>query len=113
MNGNSLGIMVDLDRCVGCYACEVACRQENQATSTVSWIRLHTVGPALVDGKLRMDYIPLISKGCDFCKKRESGPSCIYHCPTKALRLCSTASMLDAMSGKKRYQICNIKSNNP
>jgi len=27
---NKVGILVDMDRCVGCYACEVACRQENR-----------------------------------------------------------------------------------
>ena len=44
-------ILCDLDLCVGCYACEVACKQENSVPEGVRWIRLATIGPEKVDGK--------------------------------------------------------------
>lgn len=103
------GILADLDRCVGCYACEVACKQENSSSPGTPWIRVKTIGPEIVLGKLRLDYIPLISNGCNFCLNRGLQPSCVAHCPTKALRFCSSASMLDVLRSKTRYQVCLIK----
>ena len=99
------GILVDLERCVGCYACEVACKQENKGAPR---IRLHTIGPKLVNGKLMMDYVPLISDRCNFCRSRGSQPSCVDHCPTKALAVLNTTAMLDAMRNDRRYQLCNL-----
>jgi Fe-S-cluster-containing dehydrogenase component len=103
------GILANLDRCVGCFACEVACKQENNASPGTPWIRIHTVGPKMVFGKLRMDYVPLISKGCNFCRNRKLHPSCVDHCPTKALAFLSENSILDAINSGKRYQVCMIK----
>ena len=104
------GILVDLERCVGCYACEVACKQENSAARGTPWIRVHTLGPEVVNGKLRMDYVPLILDRCTFCRSRDLQPSCVAHCPTQALSVFSTASMLDALSDGRRYQVCTIKN---
>ena len=105
--GRQYGILVDLDRCVGCYACEVACDQENGFKPGAPWIRVHTVGPQRVNGKLRMDYIPLISEDCKFpnCGLK---PSCVVHCPTKAMKVCSPVSMLDALGSEGRYHVCTI-----
>jgi len=102
------GILVDLDRCVGCYACEVACKQENSDAPGTPWIRVNTIGPKVVRGRLMMDYVPLVSDGCNFCPSRGLQPSCVAHCPTQALTVLSTASMLDVLTGGKRYQLCTI-----
>jgi Fe-S-cluster-containing dehydrogenase component len=102
------GILVDLDRCVGCYACEVACKQENDFTVGTPWIQVCVVGPKVVHGKLKMYYVPRILDGCNFCRSRGLQPSCVDHCPTKALMIFSSALMLDAFSTNTRYQICNI-----
>jgi Fe-S-cluster-containing dehydrogenase component len=101
------GILVNLERCVGCYACEVACQQENSTGTGTPWIRVFTVGPKMVNGKLRMDYIPLISEGCIF-PAHGLQPPCVTNCPTQALKVCSPASMLDALEGNVRYQVCTI-----
>jgi len=106
MNSNP-GILVDLDRCVGCYACEVACKQEHPNTHGVPWIRVHTIGPEIVNGKLIMDYIPRISDGCDFCQSRALQPTCVAHCPTKALSVSSGSSIRDVLNSSTRYQLCN------
>jgi Fe-S-cluster-containing dehydrogenase component len=103
------GIIVDLEKCVGCYACEVACKQENSDAQGVPWIRVHTVGPKVINGNLKLDYIPRILDGCTFCRQRGGGPSCVAHCPTKALLVCSAASMLEALGSNRRYQVCTIK----
>ncbi len=102
-------ILVEIDRCIGCYACEVACKQENNPSPGTPWIKVNTIGPKMVNGKLRMDHVPLISDDCTFCRERGLRPSCVAHCPTEALRVCSVAPMLDALSSGKRYQVCTIK----
>ena len=104
------GIMVDLERCVGCYACEVACKQENSAARGTPWIRVHTLGPEVITGKFRMEYVPLITDRCTFCRSRDMQPSCVAHCPTQALSVVSAAAILDTLSKDQRYQVCVIKT---
>ena len=67
------------DRCIGCYACEVACKSENQIPAgRPSWIRLMTIGPREVGGKLKLDF--QIAR-CMHCGKAP----CIDACPEGAL----------------------------
>jgi Fe-S-cluster-containing dehydrogenase component len=101
-------IILDLDRCIGCYACEVACKQENLNRPGTPFIRLHTIGPKRVQGKLAMEYVTRISERCSFCKGRDQGPSCAYHCPTKALRVLDAAATLETLKKGWRYQVCHM-----
>ena len=109
-------LLVDLDRCIGCWACEVACQQENAAASDEPWIQIKTIGPEFVEGKQRMEYVPMISSRCNFCQKR-GWPACVDNCPTNALEMHSQSSLLNALSSARRYQVCkmgeidNVKSN--
>ena len=108
---NVRAILVDLDRCVECYACEVACKQENDLKEGERWIRLVTIGPEEVSGKLCADYYPLIDGGCNFCQPRVAqglDPFCVTVCPTNALKFGDAAQILAALKSKKRYQICGI-----
>ena len=34
------GLVIDVARCTGCYACVVACKSENSTRPGVSWIRI-------------------------------------------------------------------------
>ena len=34
------GLVVDVSRCIGCYACVVACKSENYTRPGVSWLRI-------------------------------------------------------------------------
>ncbi|MBA7685707.1 hypothetical protein ES703_94133 [subsurface metagenome] len=108
---NLRAILVDLDRCVQCYACEIACKQENGLGEGEQWIRLVTIGPEEVGGKLCADYYPVIDDGCHFCQHRlsqGSQPFCVTVCPTKALKFRDVTEILDALRSKRRYQICRI-----
>jgi Fe-S-cluster-containing dehydrogenase component len=109
---NLHAVLVDLDRCVGCQTCEVACKQENGLKEGETWIEVITIGPEEVGGKLCADYYPVINGGCQFCSQRTSqglDPFCVAACPTKALKFCSLAGILVALRSKKRYQICGVK----
>jgi len=108
---NVNAILVDLEKCVECHACEIACKQENGLTGGDQWIRLVTIGPETVGGRLFADYYPVINGGCHFCQDRISQgfePFCVTVCPTKALRFCGAAEVLMALRSKKRYQVCRI-----
>ena len=41
------GIVIDQERCIGCEACSVACRIENNSTDF--WIKIETQGTSVKD----------------------------------------------------------------
>jgi len=111
------GILVDLDLCVGCYACEVACKQENNVPTGTRWIRVATIGPKKVNGKLAMDFLPIMTEECTFCQHRLKEnllPRCVDNCPTQALEFCKDAAeLLARLQSKKRLQVCKLKGEVP
>ena len=38
-------LVVDLDKCIGCHACEVACKNENGIALGEYWNRVLQIGP--------------------------------------------------------------------
>ena len=111
------GIIVDLDLCVGCYACEVACKQENNVPIGTRWIKVVSVGPEKLDGKPRMDFIPVMTEECTLCEHRllqNLEPRCVENCPTEAFRFCNNATeILAAPQSGKRYQVCKLRGEVP
>lgn len=95
-------IVEDLNRCVGCYACEVACRKRNKFPEGESSIRVRQIGPDLVNGKLSMDYVVSIGQGCTLCL------FCVSICPTKALVYCHAEQKLLEHLKKGRVQVVNL-----
>jgi tetrathionate reductase subunit B len=73
-------MLIDLDNCVRCYACEVACRQEHDLTAATGcrWCQVVTVEPRRVDGQLHMDFVPVICFHCEH-------PMCAEVCPSGAI----------------------------
>lgn len=80
------GMVIDLDRCNGCQACEIACRSENniavggprlsRENRTISWIKVRTE----IRGDwpdLRARFVPTLCMHCD-------SPPCVRVCPTGA-----------------------------
>ena len=64
-----LGFVFDIDLCIGCKTCEVACRNENQTAGTVRWRKV----TRQVDGSF-------LSLSCNHC----SSPECFRVCPENA-----------------------------
>lgn len=71
-------LLVDHDACIGCRACELACKQENRIPVGAQWIRVVQVGPMEVGGKMVMRFVP---SRCRHCGK----PPCIDACPEGAI----------------------------
>ena len=38
-------LVIDLDRCIGCHACEAACKLENSVPMGVYYNKVLTIGP--------------------------------------------------------------------
>ncbi len=111
------GILVDLDFCVGCYACEVACKQENNVPIGKQWIRVVSIGPEELNGKACMDFIPMLLEGCTLCEhklKENQLPRCVENCPTEVMIFCRNATeLLAALRSGKRLQVCKLKGGVP
>ncbi len=72
-----LTMVIDLDQCVGCHSCTVACKQENGVSLRAFWSKVLQIGPNGKYPKLEMYYLPVL---CQHCKD----PQCAQVCPTGA-----------------------------
>ncbi len=76
-------IVIDLERCIGCHTCAIACKVENGIEGD-SWLHVNTIGGKGMDTasgefpNLKMYYLP---KLCMHCAK----PPCIDACPIEAI----------------------------
>jgi Fe-S-cluster-containing dehydrogenase component len=75
-------MIIDQERCIGCEACTVACRKENNGTQ--GHIRVSTLNapqkdtPAGVFPNLKMIFLPAL---CNHCEH----PPCADACPLEAI----------------------------
>ena len=69
-------MVIDLDRCTGCHACEAACSEKNENPAHLAF---RSVG--YVEGGSFPDYKRMnISMACNHC----DDPVCLKGCPTRA-----------------------------
>ena len=70
-------IVVDLDRCIGCHGCEIACKNENEVELGSFWNKVVQVGPFGDYPRLQQYFLPVM------CQQCENAP-CTHVCPTGA-----------------------------
>ena len=75
-------IITDLNKCVGCLACSVACKVVNGVPIGSFWNKVLRIGPnpkyeGAIVPDVEMYFLPL---GCQHCKD----PECVKVCPTGA-----------------------------
>ena len=70
-------LVIDLDRCIGCFACEMACKQENNVPLGVHYNKVLSIGPMGKFPDLTQYFLPTV---CQHCKDAP----CVKVCPTKA-----------------------------
>ncbi len=88
-------MLVDLERCIGCWTCSMACKVGNHLDDDEFRLAVRTNGsgagvdrPAGVYPDLHMNWMPIYKKSCTFCPDRVKDdvlPFCAYNCPTRAL----------------------------
>lgn len=85
-----VGLLFDLEYCVGCQTCCVACRQENDFDAEHCGIRIIEQVYDNPNGRVQVDFLPFVTELCTHCTERiASGfdykPSCVKHCPTNCI----------------------------
>lgn len=76
-------IITDLNRCVGCLACTVACKAINGVPVGNFWIKTLRIGPHPIEGgsghfpEVEMYFLPMQCQHCE-------NPECVKVCPTGA-----------------------------
>lgn len=70
-------MVIDLDRCIGCHTCEVACKQENGVALNVNWNKVLSVGPFGKFPDVQQYFLPTVCQQCE-------DPACVKVCPTGA-----------------------------
>ena len=99
---NEKTILVDLQRCIGCWTCSLACKVGNNLPDEVFWLTVRTQGsgegidrPAGTWPNLHMSWIPIWSQSCVKCPSRIAKgdkPYCVNSCPCDALTIGEAAA---------------------
>ena len=76
-----LALAVDLDKCMRCYSCFVACKQENNVDDGIQFTRVYTVGPTIYKQYYWKPTIHFLSLQCNHC----DSPACAVVCPVHAI----------------------------
>ena len=82
-NAKRLGMVVDQNKCIGCWTCSVACKQENDVPVGLYLLRILTVGGKGIDvpaGTFPDVTIAYQSTNCFHC----DNPPCVKACPVSA-----------------------------
>ncbi|MBR3259116.1 MAG: 4Fe-4S dicluster domain-containing protein, partial [Eggerthellaceae bacterium] len=84
-------ILTDLNRCVGCLSCAVACKAANQVPIGNYWEKVLRIGPnPKKPGEqcpnTEMYFLPV---SCQHC----SNPECVKVCPTQASYIASDGTV--------------------
>jgi molybdopterin-containing oxidoreductase family iron-sulfur binding subunit len=77
METKRYAMVIDLHRCVGCAACDIACKSENNVPDDFHWSN-HIVETSGSFPDVCYRYVPTL---CNHC---ENAP-CVAHCPTTAM----------------------------
>ncbi|MFC2056742.1 4Fe-4S dicluster domain-containing protein [Chloroflexota bacterium] len=72
-----MSIVFDLDMCVGCHSCTVACKMENNVRLGEFWSKVLQIGPTGTFPDLELYWLPVL---CQHCRD----PQCTKVCPTGA-----------------------------
>ncbi len=86
-------MVIDLDRCVGCHACAIACRAEWQIPVKEgfrrNWVR--RLGPAMTSKCMSYTFYPGLCNHCD-------RPACVDACPADTVQV----TFKDVKTGKTK-----------
>lgn len=77
MMSKRYAMVIDLHRCVGCAACDIACKSENNVSDEFHWSN-HIIETSGTFPNTRHRYVPTL---CNHC---EDAP-CVDNCPTTAM----------------------------
>ena len=71
-----LGFYINLQRCIGCHTCEIACKETHDLAPGPRWRRVRTVE----GGAFPRPFAYAVSLACNHC----TSPICVQVCPAKS-----------------------------
>lgn len=77
--GIKYGMAIDLDKCIGCYACQVSCKNKNGFLCNEQCIKIYTYEKGIYPN-FKKSFFPAV---CNHCEN----PKCVKVCPKDALNL--------------------------
>lgn len=77
LKGKELAMVIDLQKCTGCGACSIACKNENNVQEGVAWA-WHIIKTTGKFPNVRYEHIPTL---CNHCRRAP----CVRLCPTGAM----------------------------
>ncbi len=82
-------MIIDIDKCIGCHACTIACKAEWEVPAQFGRNWVYRLGPAQTSQGLSYTYYPGLCNHCD-------QPSCVDVCPADPVSM----TFKDAKTGK-------------
>jgi len=95
------GLLINYEFCVGCRACEVACKQEHQRPQDEWGIYVNEVQPEITGGKKY--FLPFPTDKCNLCGKRIAGgklPACVHSCWANVMQFGKIEELTASMKEK-------------
>lgn len=74
---SNFALVIDLDRCIGCHGCEIACKNENDVVLGSYWNKVLERGPFGTFPDIESYFLP------SQCQQCADAP-CVHVCPTGA-----------------------------
>lgn len=72
--------VIEVDRCIGCKGCQIACKMENQLGLGVNRTLVKEIGPTGEYPNIQMYFLPAMCQQC-------THPTCVDVCPTGACHI--------------------------
>ncbi len=91
-----IAVLVELDYCVGCSACQLACQDYYDMPVTETYMRMFLGKPDIVDGKHEMFMSPYAYRldKCANCLEKEEGVApCVACCISRCLHIGDLAEL--------------------
>lgn len=111
-------ILVNLQRCTGCWTCSLACKVGNELADDEYRITVRTEGsgegidrPAGTWPNLHMSWTPIWRPSCTKCPERIAAgeePYCVHSCPNGALNLGDDAAAEVEALKEKGFRIFTL-----
>ena len=101
------GLLFDMQYCVGCMSCVIACKQENQYDANTWGIKVNEMIYTKPGNKVQVEFAPFPTELCTLCAARiasgeDDKPSCVKHCMTQCITYGKLTDLAEMMEDKPR-----------